>query len=243
MSVSDRKYTLDEHGPKIEAFLEKLFGIAGWDLKVELAVGNDPHPEIENPDIVVRFSGRDLELLQENRAEALLALEHLTIEALRIPHDDHSRIRFDIDDMRLMRIEELRANALFAADQVREAHRPFRFNTMSSRERRLIHLVLRDQTDIRSESEGMEPRRNVVIYPADMPSSPRPAAPPPPRGRSGDRGGPGGGPGGGRGGPGGDRRGPGGDRGGRGGDRRGGPGGGRGGDRRVPGGGDRGPRH
>lgn len=239
MSVSDRKYTLDEHGPKIEAFLEKLFGIAGWDLKVELAVGNDPHPEIENPDIVVRFSGRDLELLQENRAEALLALEHLTIEALRIPHDDHSRIRFDIDDMRLMRIEELRANALFAADQVREAHRPFRFNTMSSRERRLIHLVLRDQTDIRSESEGMEPRRNVVIYPADMPSSPRPAAPPPPRGRSGDRGGPGGG----RGGPGGDRRGPGGDRGGRGGDRRGGPGGGRGGDRRGPGGGDRGPRH
>lgn len=241
--MSDRKYTLDEHGPKIEAFLEKLFGIAGWDLKVELAVGNDPHPEIENPDIVVRFSGRDLELLQENRAEALLALEHLTIEALRIPHDDHSRIRFDIDDMRLMRIEELRANALFAADQVREAHRPFRFNTMSSRERRLIHLVLRDQTDIRSESEGMEPRRNVVIYPADMPSSPRPAAPPPPRGRSGDRGGPGGGPGGGRGGPGGDRRGPGGDRGGRGGDRRGGPGGGRGGDRRGPGGGDRGPRH
>ena len=239
MSVSDRKYTLDEHGPKIEAFLEKLFGIACWDLKVELAVGNDPHPEIENPDIVVRFSGRDLELLQENRAEALLALEHLTIEALRIPHDDHSRIRFDIDDMRLMRIEELRANALFAADQVREAHRPFRFNTMSSRERRLIHLVLRDQTDIRSESEGMEPRRNVVIYPADMPSSPRPAAPPPPRGRSGDRGGPGGG----RGGPGGDRRGPGGDRGGRGGDRRGGPGGGRGGDRRGPGGGDRGPRH
>jgi predicted RNA-binding protein Jag len=240
--VSDRKYTLGEHGPKIEAFLEKIFGIAGWNLKVELAVGNDPHPEIENPDIVVRFSGRDVELLQENRAEALLALEHLTIEALRIPHDDHSLIRFDIDDMRLMRIEELRANALFAADQVREAHRPFRFNTMSSRERRLIHLVLRDQKDIRSESEGIEPRRNVVIYPADMPSSPRPSAPPPPRGRGGDRGGPGGGrggPGGGRGGPGGGR---GGDRGGRG-DRRGGPGGGRGGDRGPRGGGDRGPRH
>lgn len=237
MSVSDRKYTLGEHGPKIEAFLQKLFGIADWDLKVELAVGDDPHPEIENPDIVVKFSGRDIELLQDNRAEALLALEHITIEALHIPHDDHSRIRFDIDDMRLMRIEELRANALFAADQVREAHRPFRFNTMSSRERRLIHLVLRDQTDIRSESEGVEPRRNVVIYPAGMPSSPRPPSPPPPRGRSGGPGGPGG-RGGDRGGPRGDRRG------GPGGDRRGGPGGGRGGDRRGgSGGGDRGPRH
>ncbi len=231
MSVSNRKYTLDEHGPRIEAFLQKLFGIAGWKLQVEMEVGNDPHPEIENPDIVVKFSGADVELLQENRAEALLALEHLTIEALKVPHDDHSRIRFDINDMRLMRIEELRANALFAADQVREAHRPFRFNTMSSRERRLIHLVLRDQTDIRSESEGMEPRRNVVIYPAGMPSSPRPSSPPPPRGRGGSVGGPGG--------RGGDRGGPRGDRGGRGGDR-----GGRGGDRRGPRSdrGDRGPR-
>jgi len=236
--VSDRKYTLGEHGPKIEEFLNKLFDIVDWDLDFDLEVGNDPHPEIENPDIVVKFSGGDIELLKDNRAEALLALEHLTIEALKIPHDDHSRIRFDIDDMRLMRIEELRANALFAAEQVRQAHRPFRFNTMSSRERRLIHLVLRDQTDIRSESEGMEPRRNVVIYPADMPSSPRPTAPPPPRGRGGPGGGGRGGdrgPGGGRGGPGGGR---GGDRGGR------GPGGGRGGERRGPRGdrGDRGPR-
>jgi spoIIIJ-associated protein len=85
--------------------------------------------------------------------------------------------------MRLLRIEELRANAITAAERVRKTHSPFRFNPMSSRERRILHLALRGQADIRSESEGFEPRRNVVIYPADMPSKPQSAPPFPPRGR------------------------------------------------------------
>jgi spoIIIJ-associated protein len=100
-----------------------------------------------------------------------------------MPHEDHTRIRFDANDMRLLRIEELRANAASASERVRQLHSPFRFNPMSSRERRILHLALRDQEGVRSESEGFEPRRNVVIYPADMPSQPQPQAPPPRRGR------------------------------------------------------------
>jgi spoIIIJ-associated protein len=223
--VSERKYTLTEFGPKVEEFLDTILDAADWDLEYELLEGNDPHPEIENPDIVVKFYGDDLELLQANKGEALLALEHLTMEALRMPHEDHNLLRFDVNDMRLMRIEELRANALVAAEQVKATHRPFRFNTMSSRERRIIHLTLNDDKEIRSESEGMAPHRNVVIYPADMPSQPRAFVPPPPRRPSGDRD------------RGGDRRGPGGDRGrrGPGGERRGGGG-------RDRGRGPRGPR-
>ena len=213
--MSERKYTLSDFGPKVEDFLDNILDAADWDLEYELSEGNDPHPEIENPDIVVKFFGDDTDLLQANRGEALLALEHLTMEALRMPHEDHNLLRFDLNDMRLMRIEELRANALVASEQVKASHRPFRFNTMSSRERRIIHLTLNDDKEIRSESEGMAPHRNVVIYPADMPSQPRAFVPPPPRrsmgGGGGDR----------DRGRGGDRRGPGGgDR--RGGDRRGG---------------------
>jgi len=43
-----------------------------------------------------------------NRAELLLALEHVTMEMLRMPSEDHSRISFDANDYRLLRIEELR---------------------------------------------------------------------------------------------------------------------------------------
>jgi len=36
---------------------------------------------------------------------------------------------------------------------------------MSSRERRIVHLALRDQSDLRTQSEGEGLRRYVVVYP------------------------------------------------------------------------------
>ena len=69
--------------------------------------------------MVVRFSGPDVDLLLGNRAELLLALEHLTMEALRMPSEDHSRISFDANDYRMLRIEELRMSAVAAAEKVK----------------------------------------------------------------------------------------------------------------------------
>ena len=53
------------------------------------------------------------------------------------------------------------------ASVLRETHVPFRFNPMSARERRIIHLVLKDQPGIRTSSEGMGDDRQLVIFPAD----------------------------------------------------------------------------
>jgi spoIIIJ-associated protein len=54
----------------------------------------------------VQFKGADVDLLLANKAELLLALEQVTI-ALRMPSEDHSRISFDANDYRMLRIEEL----------------------------------------------------------------------------------------------------------------------------------------
>src|SRR5205085_7738686 len=121
-------------------------------------------------DILVKFSGPDVDVLLENKAEALLALEQLTLEVLKVPADHHSMICFDANDYRLMRIEELRLSALTAAERVKKTHSPFQFNPMNSRERRIIHLALRNDTGVRSESAGVGPYRQVVIYPAVMAS-------------------------------------------------------------------------
>ena len=96
--------------------------------------------------MVVKFTGPDVDLLLANRAELLLALEHVTMEMLRMPSEDHSRISFDANDYRLLRIEELRLSAMTAAEKVKRTGEPFRFNPMNSRERRVIHLALRDET-------------------------------------------------------------------------------------------------
>ena len=105
-----------------------------------------------------------------------------------MPSEDHSKLCFDANDYRLLRIEELRLSALTAAEKVKGTGVPFRFNPMNSRERRVIHLALRNDTAVRSESAGTGPGRQVVVYPAGMASLPESAfaaAPPMHGGRGG----------------------------------------------------------
>ena len=172
------KYSVELLRPKLDEFLRPVLERAGFELSYELRdTPENPHPEVENPEVTVSFSGPDVELLLANRAELLLAFEHLSMEALRVPLEDHSLISFDANDYRLLRVEELRMSALAAAEKVKRTRVPFHFNPMSSRERRVIHLALRDERDLRSESVGVGPARAVVIVPADMPTPPAPPMP------------------------------------------------------------------
>lgn len=164
--MSERKYTVAALEPRLDHFLVPLLRHASLRLRFELSQDENRHPDFENPDVVVKFSGPDDDLLLENKAELLLALEHLTMEMLRMPPEDHIRLCFDANDYRVLRIEELRMSAATAADRVRRSGIPFRFNPMTSRERRIIHLALRDEAAVRSESEGIGPGRRVVIFPA-----------------------------------------------------------------------------
>jgi spoIIIJ-associated protein len=202
--LTDRKYSVATIGLRVDGFLQATLENAGIELDYEIqdAAAHGPD-DFETPDVHVKFSGPDVDLLLSNRAELLLSLEHLTMEMLRMPSEDHSRHSFDANDYRLLRIEELRLSAAAAAEKVKHSGVPFRFNPMNSRERRVIHLALRNEETLRSESGGMGPTRHVVVYPAGMASLPDPPpsfAPPrrsdgPPRGdrrdgpprRGGDR--------------------------------------------------------
>ncbi len=179
--MSEKKYTVAEAGPRVEQFLNTVVRLGGFKLNYSVTEGETPHPDFENPDILVRFRGDDVDLLLANKAELLLALEQLTMEALGMPAEEHSRICFDANDYRILRIEELRVSALTAAERVKKTKAPFHFSPMNSRERRIIHLALRDETEIRSESVGLGPIRQVVIVPADMKTLPEPIRPPRPR--------------------------------------------------------------
>jgi len=108
----------------------------------------------------------------------------------------------------MLRIQELRMSAQAAAERVKKSRMPFHFSPMNSRERRILHLSLRDETEVRSESVGEGPIRQVVVVPADLKVLPEPIRPPRPRpeddtprgrrpfggGGRDRRGGPGGGP-------------------------------------------------
>lgn len=179
--MSAKKYNKDEAEARIEEFLDMVLDDADLDVEYDIASGEGLHPDFENPDFVVRFEGPDVGILLANKAEVLLALEHLTMETLGMTPEQHSRLCFDANDHRLLRVQELRLSAQAAADRVRRSGQPFHFSPMNSRERRIIHLTLNGDPDIRSESVGEGAIRQVVVVPRGMKTLPEPIRPPRPR--------------------------------------------------------------
>ena len=168
--MSAKKYTVATHGEKLSRFLDAVRNYGGFRFQYEITDEAAPHADFENPDLMVRFTGPDVDLLLANKAELLLALEQLATEILRMGADEHALLCFDAHDYRVMRVEELRLSALTAAERVKKTKLPFQISPMNSRERRIIHLALRNEPAVRSESAGLAPNRCVVIYPADMPA-------------------------------------------------------------------------
>ncbi len=161
-------WTVDALRPKIEEFLDPVLRASGLELRFDVRdAGSLQNPDLVSPDLMVAFEGRDVDLLLAYRAELLLSLEQLTMEALRVPHRERYRLVFDAGDYRMMRIEELRLSAITAAEKVKSAGAPFRFHPMTSRERRIIHLALRDDPGVTTLSEGVAPNRHTVVYSAE----------------------------------------------------------------------------
>jgi len=164
---------------KINELLQAVVTHGGLRLKYRIVV-DPPIPEDrdwEKPEILVDFSGPDSALLLDRGGELLRALEHIALEMLRLPSGEHEKVSFDCQNHRSQRIQELRTAASVAAEKVRRTGAPYHFSPMSSRERRIVHLALRDQADLHTESEGEGMRRCLVVYPKDF----RPAGKPLPK--------------------------------------------------------------
>jgi spoIIIJ-associated protein len=163
---------------KIEELLRSVVTLGGLHLKYRITV-DPPLPEErewERPEILVELSGPDSVLLLERGGELLRALELLAIEMLRLPGNEHEKISFDCMNHRAMRLQELRVAANVAAERVRKSGMPYQFAPMSSRERRIVHLALREQTDLLTESQGEGPRRCLVVYPKGFKSARTPSS-------------------------------------------------------------------
>jgi spoIIIJ-associated protein len=163
---------------KISELLNAVIANGDFHLRYKITV--DPpltsDREWEHPEILVELSGADSPLVLENGGELLRAFEHVSLEMLRLAPDEHEKVSFDCQNFRSARLQELRLAADVAAERVRKSAMPYAFAPMSSRERRIVHLALRDFTDLRTESAGEAALRHVVVYPKDYRG--KPPAPP-----------------------------------------------------------------
>jgi spoIIIJ-associated protein len=152
----------------LRTFLEDTVRTGKFDLKVSVrALPEGSAPE-EGTEVFADLSGRDKNLLLEHGGELLQSIEHLAHRALRLEPPWQDKIFLDCAGYRALRMEELKMIARTAAERVQASRQPFKLNPMSSRERRIVHLALQAFPGVRTESAGVGPQRQVVIYPADQ---------------------------------------------------------------------------
>ncbi|MGC1483387.1 MAG: R3H domain-containing nucleic acid-binding protein [Candidatus Acidiferrum sp.] len=165
--IRDGKLDRQAAAEALRQFLEEIVRVAGLDLKVRVqAMEASATDASAGAEVIADLDGRDKEILLERNGEVLKAFEHLAFRALRLEPTYHERIHLDSGGYRALRFEELRMTARVAAERVQASQQPFRLNPMSSRERRIVHLALKEMPGVRTESVGMGEERQVVIHPA-----------------------------------------------------------------------------
>lgn len=166
--IRDGKLDRQAAAEALRHFLENIVRVSGLELQVNVhSVQVESAGSGGDAEVLADLDGKDKEILLEHGAEVLKALEHLAFRALRLEPAFHEKIHIDCGGYRALRFEELRMTARVAAERVKSSHQPFRLNPMSSRERRIVHMALKDVSGVRTESAGVGEERQVVIHPAD----------------------------------------------------------------------------
>jgi spoIIIJ-associated protein len=115
--------------------------------------------------LLLNVVGDDLGGLIGRRGETLRDLQFMTrlITSRRI--GTWPNLVVDVEGYKARREESLRSLAKRVADQVRESGQSMVLEPMPAHERRIIHLALRDDPDVYTESTGKDERRKVQILP------------------------------------------------------------------------------
>ncbi len=119
----------------------------------------------EKPVVLVDVQGNDLSILIGRRSETLNALQYITNLILSKEVGGWVPLMIDVQGYRARRERQLRKMARRLAEQVVHTDRRQMLEPMPANERRIIHLELRDNALVSTESVGEEPYRKVTIIP------------------------------------------------------------------------------
>lgn len=148
---------LELEGEIAADYIEGLLDVADLDGDIDM--------DVEGDRAVVSVVGATLEELVGRRGEVLEALQELTRLAVHQQTGMRTRMMLDVGGYRQRRRTELAAAGQDAADEVRRTGVPKRMWPMNPFERKVVHDAVA-AAGLRSESEGEEPERRVVVLPA-----------------------------------------------------------------------------
>lgn len=149
---------LESEGDAAADFLEEFLDIADLDGDIDL--------DIEGDRATVSVVGGDLLQLVGEGGRVLDALQELTRLAVLQETGERSRLMLDVAGHRAQRRTELEKQAGEAVESVRVSGEPVRMGPMNPFERKVVHDTVA-AASLRSESEGEEPQRRVVVLPGN----------------------------------------------------------------------------
>jgi len=151
-SVAD----LELEGEIAADYIEGLLDVADLDGDIDM--------DVEGDRAVVSVVGATLDELVGRRGEVLEALQELTRLAVHQHTGNRTRMMLDVGGYRQRRRAELAEAGQDAAEEVRRTGQPKRLWPMNPFERKVVHDAVA-AAGLRSESEGEEPERRVVVLP------------------------------------------------------------------------------
>lgn len=121
--------------------------------------------EAEEEHVVLNIISNGSGLLIGKRGKTLNALQFLVSKIVARESGENVSVIVDTEGYRAKRQESLTELAQQLSDKVKKSHRPLTTGPMSSQDRRVIHLALKEDHEVRTKSKGEGNLRRVVIYP------------------------------------------------------------------------------
>ncbi|MEU5881006.1 R3H domain-containing nucleic acid-binding protein [Spirillospora sp. NPDC047279] len=148
---------LEQEGEIAADYIEGLLDIGDYDGDIDM--------DVEGERAMVAVVGGALDELVGKRGEVLEALQELTRLAVHRQTGNRTRLMLDIGGYRERRRAELTKLGQDVADEVKQSGEPKPLAPMTPFERKIVHDAVA-AVGLRSESEGEEPERFVVVLPA-----------------------------------------------------------------------------
>ena len=158
-SIEVSEERLVEEGEVAGDYLEQFLDILDFDGDIDLDVEGDRA-------VVSIVGGDDLDTLVGPAGAVLDAIQELTRLAVQQELGDRSRLMLDIAGWREAKREALTDAGRVAAQRVLESGESEELEPMTPFERKIVHDAVAAVDGVRSESEGAEPSRRVVVLPA-----------------------------------------------------------------------------
>ncbi|HEY1357259.1 MAG TPA: RNA-binding cell elongation regulator Jag/EloR [Thermoleophilaceae bacterium] len=147
----------DEPAERVRAVVARV--VQGFGLHATVDI------EETDEDITATVNGDDLGLLIGKHGATIDAVQHIAFRAASKGVEDRKQVTVDAAGYRDRREAALQRIADRAAAEALRFDRPVELEPMRPGERKIVHLYLRERTDVDTHSEGDEPERRLVVTP------------------------------------------------------------------------------